>query len=113
MQKNFLLVTSLFVIFSKLNAQSGNEDSVFKPIAGEKTFELFINPFSPTPIKFNDVRLRKFVTDNKAYRLGGTFGFISESPNFNLNLSLASGIEKHFKGTKRLSPYIGGELSVL
>ena len=113
MQKNFLLVTSLFVIFSKLNAQSGNEDSVFKPIAGEKTFELFINPFSPTPIKFNDVRLRKFVTDNKAYRLGGTFGFISESPNFNLNLSLASGIEKHFKGTKRLSPYIGGELSIL
>jgi hypothetical protein len=113
MKKRILLFTGLLALFSKVNAQSSNEDSIFKPVAGEKTFELFINPFSATPITFNNVRLRKFATENKAYRLGGTFGFISQAPNFNLNLSLMSGIEKHFKGTKRLSPYVGGELSIL
>jgi hypothetical protein len=113
MKKRILLFSSILVLFSKVNAQNSNEDIVFKPIAGEKTFELFMNPFSATPITFNNLRLRKFITENKAYRLGGTFGIISESPNFNLNLSLMSGIEKHFTGTKRLSPYVGGELSIL
>ncbi len=114
MKKRIMLVVSILTLtVSSAKAQTNNEETVFKPVAGQKTFELFVNPLSATPISFNNVRLRKFITENKAYRLGVNLGLTSESPNFNFNLALMPGIEKHFNGTKRLSPYIGGEFLFL
>ena len=113
MKKRIFLTSMLAFAFLKVNAQSNNDENVFKPITGQKTFEVYLNPLSATPITFNNVRLRKFVSENKAYRLGGTLGITNESPNFNFNLALMPGLEKHFAGTKRLSPYVGGELSIL
>ncbi len=108
-----IVASFLALTLSSAKAQTNAEETTFKPVAGQKTFELFVSPLSATPISFNNVRFRKFVAENKAFRFGANFGLTSDSPNFNISLGLIPGIEKHFTGTKRLSPYIGGEFLFL
>ncbi len=75
----------------------------------------------------NQIKIRKFVSSSLAYRLAFNFKNINQSSESNLtnpyysiktsykrqtfenNINL--GFEKHYNGTKRLSPYIGAELS--
>ena len=109
--------------------------SEFKQSQGEKTFEL---GFDPGAI-FNSsnggsvlgiqtdfgIRYRKFKSASKAFRMGLDVSFLNyvevtqQKDNFGsrelkdkgttIGFVFRPGFENHFKGTNRLSPYIGGE----
>lgn len=61
------------------------------------------------------IKGRYFINDGLALRggLGLAFSSIERGVQTNKMSALAvdAGVEKHFKGTKRLSPYIGAELN--
>jgi hypothetical protein len=95
-----------------------------KQTAGAQTVELEFAPLGSEPLKINSLRYRYFKTENTAYRLslflggkskatlGDTTGGVAQtkSRNSNFDFSIKPGIEKHFSGTAKLSPYYGGEL---
>ncbi len=104
-----------------------NNDEGFKPVAGDKTLEVQFAPLGGTPISIGGIRGRMFTTANSAYRLNAFLGYTSESnitqnedadadqeqlkdKETSFTIALAPGIEKHFPGTSRISPYIGAEL---
>jgi hypothetical protein len=90
---------------------------------GDIPIELEFSPLGANPLKISSIRSRYFLKDNLAFRtgifLGGTSNpsyseinnieLVNSSRSFNFNIR--PGIEKHFNGTDRLSPYYGGELS--
>lgn len=100
----------------------------FKPVAGDVTTEFGLTGgVNRTDFKLNEgaaalLRFRYFNTEKVAYRLGfnvsstnnkanaydgakkGTFTVKATEVLINL------GIEKHFTGTDRLSPYVGGDI---
>jgi hypothetical protein len=115
-----------------------------KQLGSEHNIEFSFTPLSVenAPIDASTIKYRKFLDEDKAFRLSLTFsnnadsevgwrdagfGFIvpaiegalsSEDPvspelhnTFTtFSLALAPGIEKHFDGTDRLSPYVGVEI---
>lgn len=100
-----------------------------KPIAGSKTAEVVLNFQTGTaPISYTlpgELRLRYFLSQTMAVRarLGmwmtsstnkvqnGAGDVTAEiKTNSGFNLMLSPGIEKHFAGTTRLSPYVGAQL---
>jgi outer membrane protein W len=98
-----------------------------KPTAGSKTAEVNftgagLNSFSYTT---PELRFRHFATDNMAYRLRVNLGMSSTTDKENtggvdverkassgFGLTIAPGIEKHFAGTAKLSPYYGAQLNL-
>lgn len=102
----------------------------FKPVAGDVTTEFGLTGgINNTDFKLTDgaaglLRFRYFNTEKVAYRLGfnvsstndkkNAYGvdanqkgtFTQKATNVLINL----GIEKHFTGTDRLSPYVGGDI---
>ncbi|RQO67556.1 hypothetical protein DBR43_23805 [Pedobacter sp. KBW06] len=101
----------------------------FKPVAGDVTTEFGLTGgINNTDFKLNDgaalLRFRYFNKEKVAYRLGfnvsstndktNAYGadanqkgtFTQKATNVLINL----GIEKHFTGTDRLSPYVGGDI---
>jgi opacity protein-like surface antigen len=101
----------------------------FKANGGDVTLEANLNLFNGASSNIglnnglNQVRLRYFLNDDMAIRLG--FGFSSFSTDDSVSIptggrgfaeskssswSFSPGIEKHFAGTDRLSPYVGAEL---
>ncbi len=95
------------------------------------TMELNINPFQgdlDLNNALNQIKLRYFISDNFAVRLGfnvdlkkkeanvtnpyGTNPFISNEVKKYSGMTVNLGVEKHFTGTKRLSPYVGFEIAV-
>ncbi len=99
-----------------------------KPVAGDRTAEVGLNLQTGTaPISYNvpELRFRMFKSDDMAYRLRANIGSMSRSysqdiggvaweakDNSGFNIALAAGVEKHFAGTKRLSPYVGAEVGI-
>lgn len=99
-----------------------------KPASGDRTAEVGLNLQTGTaPISYNvpELRFRMFKSDDMAYRLRANIGSMSRSysqdvggvaweatDNSGFNIAIAPGIEKHFAGTKRLSPYVGAELAI-
>jgi hypothetical protein len=95
-----------------------------KQVGGAHTIEMECSPLGSEPLKIGALRYRYFQSDNMAYRmslfvggkssttLGDTTGGAAQtrSRNSNLDFAIKPGIEKHFAGTSRLSPYFGGEL---
>ena len=103
--------------------------SQFKPAAGEKTLELQFAPFGDNPISLNGIRARWFLSEQSAFRLNAFLSFNSDSDiiqqedddlnreelknkNVSFTINLRPGLEKHLKGTEKLSPYFGGELDL-
>lgn len=106
----------------------------FKPTSGMKTLELqAASPFAAgRPFSIDNIRLRYFIADDLAVRI--QFGiFVDNERNVEtvndptstsnpqaqielvdrerlLNINIKPGIEKHFEGTDRLSPYLGAEI---
>jgi len=93
-----------------------------------RTFEVNFSPFGGSPISINGIKVRKFSDDYNAIRLEVFLGLesdksvslqegengIEENPNpltysrsRGFDISIRPGIEKHFDGTSRLSPYVG------
>ncbi|WP_187264041.1 BT1926 family outer membrane beta-barrel protein [Pontibacter beigongshangensis] len=110
--KLFLLALLTAVTFS---AQA--QDGGLKATAGSTTAEIGVNLTSGTFLQGGQIRLRRFATDEMAYRLGVGVAHNSEKISENANrsntsLTIAPGVEKHFAGTNRLSPYVGAELPI-
>lgn len=128
--KKTLLLFALALYTTVVNAQT-SEDSDFKPQAKSISTELNFNPFKGNLSlnnALNQIKARYFLTQGLALRLGfnistkdsvmnagtpyGVQGLYATNERKSNTLGLNFGIEKHFKGTKRLSPYIGFDLSI-
>ncbi|PZR41394.1 MAG: hypothetical protein DI538_01300 [Azospira oryzae] len=131
--KNLLLTGALLVSASLCYAQSDSTKAAesAKAVKGNVTTELNVNLFQGD-LKLNNalqqIKVRYFIKEGLALRIG--FNFTSSKDNSDVSnpygnspytytntsktstVSLNGGIEKHFKGTKRLSPYVGAELSL-
>ncbi|MCX6187842.1 MAG: hypothetical protein NTU43_12775 [Bacteroidetes bacterium] len=102
-----------------------------KPTAGSKTAEVVLNFQTGTSaISYNlpgELRLRYFIADDMAVRVRLGLGSTSSTDkvsnttgtttaeiktNSGFNLMLAPGIEKHFEGTSKLSPFVGAQLLI-
>lgn len=127
MKKTILLALATATAFAA-TAQHG-EFTSFKPKKGDVTAEFGLtggilnSDFTKNEGTNGLLRGRLFLKNDLALRLGFDLGVASETTNvygtgtqvgestetnskFNLNV----GIEKHFKGTHRLSPYVGGDV---
>jgi hypothetical protein len=129
---NTIMKKSLFLLFASFsfvaaNAQIKNDRGTFtKPKAGAVIAEI---NFSPTLAGSNaavfslptvvdgvvGIKVRKFVSDKKAYRILGNFQMTNESSGAggeaqtSFALGAGFGIENHLKGAERLSTYWGYE----
>jgi hypothetical protein len=102
-----------------------------KPSAGDKTVEtsiLFQTGTAPVSFFTPNLRGRYFLSDDLALRVSFLFESNKETFNFTekpdgtggkgfttnktSSFTFAPGIEKHFEGTSKLSPYIGGVLGL-
>ncbi|SOD20060.1 hypothetical protein [Pedobacter xixiisoli] len=127
MKKMFLTVAIAMV--SLYASAQESETSDFKPTKGSFATELNFNPFKGN-LSFNNVlnqvKGRYFLSPQLALRLGFNVNTIDSAQNYgtpygaqsnftsekrkSTSFGLNFGIEKHFKGTKRLSPYIGADI---
>jgi outer membrane protein W len=106
-------------------------DTELKPAAGTFATELNFNPFKGNLSlnnALNQIKVRYFTASDLALRFGfnvnqrdsstnsgtpyGTQSTFFKAERKSTTFSFNIGIEKHFKGTRRLSPYIGLDLSI-
>ncbi|MER2997233.1 BT1926 family outer membrane beta-barrel protein [Pontibacter populi] len=110
--KNTLL-TFILVLIPIFTLQAQDSSSEFKPVIGDRTIEA---GSSLQGFQYGGtLKYRQFITDEKALRLSGNLQFSYNAPNDDFTemysaISIIPGIERHFAGTSRLSPYIGAEL---
>jgi len=127
--KIIILAAGAF-LFLNTNAQD------IKPVKGDNQLELQINPgaifqaVAPVALRDGGIQYRMFMSDNTAFRLNFNVGMNNSTKitqqadnavtptlpelkdkTTNMTIGLAPGIEKHFKGTDRLSPYVGAVLN--
>ena len=100
-----------------------------KQTGGEKNLEVQFAPLGGNPVSISGIRFRSFNSATSAIRIGLFVGGdkttdVTSQPDDstnpdtpelldterNLTVSVRPGYEKHFAGTERLSPYIGGEV---
>jgi outer membrane protein W len=117
MKKIFLIAAAALLIGGTANAQD-----VFKQQGGEQNIEVQFTPLGGSPIGINGIRYRSFSSATRALRAEVFLGFQSSSEvslggsegetelsmgESSFDISLAAGIENHWAGTDRLSPYWG------
>lgn len=124
-----LLLGVARIACAQTTADTGTEG--LKSRKGNFVTELNFNPFKGNLSlnnALNQIKGRYFVQDDLALRLGvginvldsaanygkpyGTTGFFNSNDRKGTGFDFNFGIEKHFKGTSRLSPYIGFDLSI-
>ena len=127
MKKITLIIAVVFGAIVVSNAQ-------FKQAAGDKAFELQFAPLGGSPVSINGIQFKSYSSETSAFRLNVFIGksgdtkitqqgvdtFASASAkllelkekNNSFEIGLRPGIEKHFAGTDRLSPYVGAELDI-
>lgn len=99
-----------------------------KQTGGEKNLEVQFAPLGGNPVSISGIRLRLFNSESSAIRIGLFLGGTSstevtaqpeeadpDAPELldvtkTFSVSIRPGYEKHFAGTDRLSPYVGGEI---
>ncbi|HKG05756.1 MAG TPA: outer membrane beta-barrel protein [Pedobacter sp.] len=130
--KKTLFSFALAIAALSASAQNTPADSVktFKPVAGSVVTELNFNPFKGNLSlnnSLNQIKVRYFATTELAIRFGvhissrdtaintgspyGTQSTFSKDERKTSAFAINLGFEKHFKGTSRLSPYVGADLS--
>lgn len=98
-----------------------------------RTFEVNFTPLGGSPVSINGIKFRKFSDDYNAVRLEVFLGMNSDksvsmqegengleddpnpltySKSSGFDFSIRPGIEKHFDGTNRLSPYVGAAANI-
>ncbi|MFC5271276.1 hypothetical protein [Adhaeribacter terreus] len=100
-------------------AQSTNGGDI-KATSGDITLEANVNILSGgvnLSNSLNQIRGRYFLSDDMALRLGTHLSFNTTTPDPDtktrtIEFSIAPGLEKHFAGTNRLSPYVAAELLI-
>jgi hypothetical protein len=128
-----LLITASMLAALGCFAQTTKVDTQksLKPDAGNLTTELNVNPFNGQinlNNSLNQIKFRYFTTPTVALRVGfnvsridssykvdnayGTNSYFNNDTKKSTTIGLNLGIEKHFIGTRRLSPYIGADLSI-
>jgi hypothetical protein len=126
MKKLYLCVLCCSICFSAVYGQD-----TLKVGIGKFTTELNINPFEgelSLNNALNQIKVRYFFAGNSALRMGltynskktksessnsyGTNPYSREDERKTATVGLNFGAEKHFSGTRRLSPYLGAELVV-
>lgn len=127
------LLLSLVTVFA-LTTVNAQENESYKPASGDVTAEFGLTGgLASTGVSFSGttnvvagttdymLRGRYFNDASSAYRVSAYVHSINSSVKVtdsksastsNTALKLGFGLEKHFKGTKRLSPYIGGDFLV-
>ncbi|OFX27312.1 MAG: hypothetical protein A2033_10870 [Bacteroidetes bacterium GWA2_31_9] len=129
MKKTFLFLACVAFLFTA-NAQEGG----FKQAAGNKALEVNFAPLGGNPVGISGIQFKSYSSETSAMRMNIFIGYSNESKvlqdavdtstadpkvigdlelkekNSSLEIGLRPGIEKHFAGTDRLSPYIGAEL---
>ena len=128
MKKKPAILIVMFVLF--IMPKSFGQDTL-KAVYHEFSTELNVNLFQGQ-LTFNNalnqIKVRYMLSDDYALRLGvtaesehvvnnqdlvyGTNPIMDNEKGSSTAIGLNFGIEKHFKGTKRLSPYIGAELAL-
>ena len=127
--KKVLFTAVVFSAFNFANAQEATSE--FKPAAGANNLELNFIPLNGKPISITNIRFRRFTSATTAIRLGVGFSLATTkndtartsvvAPTTTINTTsktskfgwnIKPGIEKHFAGTNRLSPYVGAELDL-
>ena len=120
MKKVFMIAAAALFIGTTANAQE-----VMKQTGGEQNLEVLFAPLGGSPIGINAIKYRKFTSATTAIRASVFLGYGSttsktlgggtdgndelKTTNSNFNISIQPGIERHFVGTDRLSPYYGAE----
>ena len=126
-----IFAISTLAAFAQSDAGSASEKPPLKSAAGSFVTELNFNPFKGNLSlnnSLNQVKFRYFIKDDLAIRLGaninqkdsvhnsgnpyGTQSTVQNNERKSTTLGINLGLEKHFKGTSRLSPYAGAELSL-
>ena len=125
-----LILALVFVI-----GVSAISQAQYRPEAGDKNLEINFAPLGGTPVSIPGIKFRSFMSATSAFRLGVFVGYSNNSTitqeedrdedNNNevialelrdkmstLSIAIQPGIEKHFAGTERLSPYIGGFINI-
>ena len=125
MKKAFLALLGFAALSVTAQAQdtaSENRKATAGNIALEANLNLFNGNNMSLSNSLNQIKGRYFLSDDMALRMGVHIGYsnqedeslgnprLTERKSF--DFSLNPGIEKHFGGTERLSPYVGAELSL-
>jgi len=132
--KKVLLIGLALVFAIATQAQD-----VRKQTGGEHNFEMMLAPLGSNPLSIAGIKYRKFTSATTAIRASVFLGFSTDKSQFNsypdgtpapgaisnddgtettfptvtaneFEITIAPGVEKHFSGTDRLSPYTGAEL---
>ncbi|MEM9053029.1 MAG: hypothetical protein AAGC47_13325 [Bacteroidota bacterium] len=123
MKKYLLIAAASLLVVTTTSAQD-----VLKQQGGEQNIEVQFNPFGDEAISTWGLRYRKFTDATTALRANVNLGYKGTSDFMLINvpvdgedqeielemrtgaihLELQGGIEKHFPGTDRLSPYVAG-----
>lgn len=132
MKKTLLIMAGIFATLGSY-AQTTKVDTEksLKPNAKNLTTELNVNPFNGQinlNNSLNQIKFRYFASPTVALRLGFNISRIDSVNSVNnpygtnsnfyndekksTTIGVNLGIEKHFTGTKRLSPYIGADVSI-
>lgn len=131
MRKTFLLLAMSAVGLCSAVAQDEAtiSSSDFKPAGGDKTLEVQFAPLGGNPISIGGIRLRSFSSSTSALRLNVFLGYNTSSEitqqedgdadlkelrekTSSFTLDIRPGIESHFGGTDKLSPFVGAELVI-
>ena len=125
-RKSALTLICFFLVLSSIKSQD-----TLKVTAGRWSTELNLNPFDGSLTLNNtntQIKARKFITDRTAFRIAITTNYLqnnnnrkSEYGSYPIDESIRRnsfqtvinlGIEKHLKGTRRISPYWGWEVGL-
>lgn len=121
--KKLLFALALGASITAVQAQ----DSEFKPTAGSKNLEFQFAPLGGSPISISGLRFRSFSSPTSAIRANVFLGFMNTSTitrdastgvkelktkKSQFDINIRPGIENHFTGTDRLSPYVGAEVDI-
>ncbi len=117
----FYSLIAICLFIAEANAQK----AVQKDLTIEATLNLQVGG-APINFQISEIRMRYFLKNNIAVRTKFAFNFLNNTdyvynvitpniPPFTLksessNFNVALGLEKHFTGTDKLSPYFGGEV---
>lgn len=129
MKKLLLSAALLSGMILSANAQDGEAaaSSGYKQEAGDKNVEVQFAPLGGNPVSIGGIRFRSFTSATSAMRANVFIGFSNETDitqqedsdndikelkdkESSFTIAIAPGIEKHFAGTERFSPYVGAEL---
>ena len=115
----------LFLAICLFITEANAQKAVQKDLTIEATLNLQVGG-APINFQISEIRMRYFLKNNLAVRTKFAFGYTNSTdyvynvitptiPPFTLkskssNFNFALGLEKHFTGTDKLSPYFGGEV---